>query len=106
VRICIPDTKKVPSFSPIGDITRAVFIPTASYLAVGSAKGLVALFRKRTTHKKVLAFEEYSEIVGVYRVVSNASVTALTSFNGSAIDLLWLLFDSCSRIFGFSSFSE
>ncbi|OQV11643.1 WD repeat-containing protein 66 [Hypsibius exemplaris] len=85
VRICVPNTEKVPSFSPIGDITRAVFIPAVSHFVIGTVTGLVALFRKRTTHKKVLPFEEYAEVVKVSRVVESGSVTALTSLNGMIV---------------------
>ena len=66
----------------LGDISRAVFIPVSTYFVIGTMNGTIALFQKRTSHKNVLAFENYAEIVKVYKVVEKGSVTALNSLNG------------------------
>lgn len=59
-----------------------MFIPASTHFVVGTAKGVVALFRKRVSHKKIVPFEEYAEVVKGYTAVDSGCVTAMTGFNG------------------------
>ncbi|GAU90793.1 hypothetical protein RvY_03161-1 [Ramazzottius varieornatus] len=116
VRICIPNIQKVPNSMVLGKLTRAVFVDVSTYFVIGTMNGTIALFQKRTSHKKVLAFEKYAEIVKVYKVVDKGSVTALTSLNGMIVvgdslgnvnfyDCNFLLLYTCSNI-GFGSINN
>ncbi|XP_055351133.1 cilia- and flagella-associated protein 251-like [Paramacrobiotus metropolitanus] len=77
VRVCMPDLGKIPGYHPIGDITRAVFVPHTTHIIIGTVKGLLVLFRQRVTHRKILPFEQYVEVVKAYAAVERGAVTSL-----------------------------